>query len=80
MNGHQLTIASAVDQQSTTTRELTRSVASAADGAGTVSATLTTVSSDARDSAADVDRARAAAVELDGLSQELTRLLGVFTV
>ncbi len=80
MNDHQLTIASAVDQQSTTTRELTRSVASAADGAGTVSATLTTVSSDARDSAADVDRARAAAVELDGLSQELTRLLGVFTV
>jgi methyl-accepting chemotaxis protein len=55
-------------------------VAVAADGAGSVSTTLTTVSADARDSASDVDRARAAALELDGLSRELTRLLGVFTV
>ena len=44
------------------------------------STTLTSVSSDARDSADDVGRAHAAAVELDGLSQELTRLLAVFTV
>jgi methyl-accepting chemotaxis protein len=80
MNDHQLTIATAVDQQAATTRELTRSVAVAADGAGSVSTTLTTVSADARDSASDVDRARAAALELDGLSRELTRLLGVFTV
>ncbi len=80
VNDHQLTIATAVDQQSATTRELTRSVAAAADGAGSVSTTLTTVSADARDSASDVDRARSAAVELDGLSRELTRLLGVFTV
>ena len=55
-------------------------MAAAADGAGSVSSALTTVSADARDSAADVDRARTAAVELDELSQELTRLLGVFTV
>ncbi|MGY1785740.1 methyl-accepting chemotaxis protein [Geodermatophilus sp. SYSU D00698] len=80
MNDHQLTIASAVEEQSATTRELTRSVAAAAEGAGSVSATLTTVSADARDSADDVERAHAAAVELDGLSQELTRLLAVFTV
>ncbi|MEX5719726.1 methyl-accepting chemotaxis protein [Geodermatophilus maliterrae] len=80
MNDHQLTIASAVEEQTATTRELTRSVAAAADGAGSVSTTLTTVSADARDSAEDVDRARTAAVELDGLSQELTRLVGVFTV
>ncbi len=80
MNDHQMTIASAVGQQSATTRELTRSVAAAAEGAGSVSATLTTVSTDARDSAADVERARAAAAELDGLSQELSRLLAVFTV
>jgi hypothetical protein len=57
MNDHQLTIASAVDRQSATTRELTRSVAAAAEGAGSVSTTLTTVSADARDSASDVDRA-----------------------
>ncbi|PWW24739.1 methyl-accepting chemotaxis protein [Geodermatophilus normandii] len=80
MNDHQLTIASAVEEQSATTRELTRSVASAAEGAGSVSTTLTAVSTDARDSADDVGRAHAAAVELDGLSQELTRLLAVFTV
>jgi methyl-accepting chemotaxis protein len=80
MNDHQLTIATAVDQQAATTRELTRSVAVAADGAGSMSTTLTTVSADARDSASDVDRARASALELDGLSRELTRLLGAFTV
>jgi methyl-accepting chemotaxis protein len=80
MNDHQLTIASAVEEQTATTRELTRSVAAAADGAGSVSTTLTTVSADARDSAEDVERARTAAVELDGLSRELTRLVGVFTV
>ncbi|RBY88532.1 methyl-accepting chemotaxis protein [Blastococcus sp. TF02A-26] len=80
INDHQTTIASAVEEQTATTRELSRSVAVAAEGTGTVASTLTTVSADAVDSAADVDRARAAAVELDGLSRELTRLLGVFTV
>ncbi|SFP34478.1 Methyl-accepting chemotaxis protein [Geodermatophilus dictyosporus] len=80
MNDHQLTIASAVEEQTATTRELTRSVAAAADGAGSVSGTLTVVSADARDSADDVDRARTSAGELDRLSQELTRLVGAFTV
>ena len=42
--------------------------------------TLTSVSRDADDSAEDVDRARVAARELDGLSRELNRLLGAFTV
>ncbi|WP_116452482.1 methyl-accepting chemotaxis protein [Blastococcus litoris] len=80
INDHQTTIASAVEEQTATTSELTRSVAAAADGAGSVTTTLTAVSRDADDSAADVDRARAAAQELDGLSRELNRLLGVFTV
>ena len=74
------TIASAVEEQTATTGELTRSVASAADGAGTVTDTLTSVSRDADDSAEDVERARVAARELDDLSGELNRLLGVFTV
>ncbi|WP_104527434.1 methyl-accepting chemotaxis protein [Blastococcus saxobsidens] len=80
INDHQTTIASAVEEQTATTRELTRSVATAAEGAGTVTTTLTAVSRDADDSAADVERARSAAQELDGLSKELNRLLGVFTV
>ncbi len=80
VNDHQLTIASAVEEQSATTRELTRSVAAAAESAGSVSTTLTAVSTDARDSADDVGRAQVAAVELDELSRELTRLLAVFTV
>jgi methyl-accepting chemotaxis protein len=80
INDHQTTIASAVEEQTATTGELTRSVASAAQGAGTVTNTLTTVSRDADDSAEDVDRARVAARELDGLSRELNRLLGAFTV
>jgi methyl-accepting chemotaxis protein len=80
INDHQTTIASAVEEQTATTSELTRSVANAAEGAGAVTTTLTAVSQDADDSAADVDRARSAAQELDGLSRELNRLLGVFTV
>ncbi|TFV52216.1 methyl-accepting chemotaxis protein [Blastococcus sp. TF02A-35] len=80
INDHQTTIASAVEEQTATTRELTRSVATAAQGAGTVTTTLTTVSQDADDSAADVERARSAAQELDGLSKELNRLLAAFTV
>ncbi|WP_324277342.1 methyl-accepting chemotaxis protein [Blastococcus brunescens] len=80
INDHQTTIASAVEEQTATTSELTRSVAAAADGAGSVTTTLTSVSQDADDSAADVERARTAAQELDGLSRELNRLLGVFTV
>ncbi|TFV65252.1 UNVERIFIED_ORG: methyl-accepting chemotaxis protein [Bacillus sp. AZ43] len=80
INDHQTTIASAVEEQTATTSELTRSVAAAADGAGTVTDTLTAVSRDADDSAVDVDRARSAARELDDLSKELNRLLGVFTV
>ena len=80
INDHQTTIASAVEEQTATTRELTRSVATAAEGAGTVTTRLTSVSRDAEDSAADVERARSAAQELDGLSKELNRLLGVFTV
>ena len=80
INDHQTTIASAVEEQTATTNELSRSVASAAEGAGTVTTTLTAVSQDADDSAADVERARSAAQELDGLSKELNRLLAVFTV
>jgi methyl-accepting chemotaxis protein len=80
INDHQTTIASAVEEQTATTGELTRSVAAAAEGAGTVTTTLTTVSQDAGDSAADVERARTAARELDALSGELNRLLGAFTV
>ncbi|MFP5370024.1 MAG: methyl-accepting chemotaxis protein [Actinomycetes bacterium] len=80
INDHQTTIASAVEEQTATTGELTRSVAAAAEGAGTVTNTLTSVSRDADDSAQDVERARVAARELDGLSAELNRLLGVFTV
>ncbi|TFV79523.1 methyl-accepting chemotaxis protein [Blastococcus sp. CT_GayMR19] len=80
INDHQTTIASAVEEQTATTGELTRSVAAAAEGAGTVTHTLTSVSQDADDSAQDVERARIAARELDNLSGELNRLLGAFTV
>ena len=78
MNDHQMTIASAVEEQTATTRELSRSVTSAAEGVGSVTATLTGVSKDAHDSAADVEEARTAAQRLDGLSAELNRLVGVF--
>ncbi|MEU2351044.1 methyl-accepting chemotaxis protein [Modestobacter sp. NPDC049651] len=80
MNDHQTTIASAVEEQTAVTNELSRSVVSVADGAQSVTGTMTEVSTDAEQTAADVDTARAAARELDQLSGELTRLINAFTV
>ena len=81
INDHQTTIASAVEEQTATTSELTRSVASAAEGAGTV------------DGHADVGEPRTPTTAPRTSSApgsppaswtacpvELNRLLGVFTV
>ena len=80
MNDHQTTIASAVEEQTAVTNELSRSVSSVADGATSVTETMNDVTTDADRTAADVDSARTAARELDQLSGELTRLINVFTV
>ncbi|MFQ1001008.1 Cache 3/Cache 2 fusion domain-containing protein [Modestobacter sp. SSW1-42] len=80
MNDHQTTIASAVEEQTAVTNELSRSVSSVADGATSVTETMNDVTTDADRTAADVDQARTAARELDQLSGELTRLINVFTV
>jgi methyl-accepting chemotaxis protein len=80
MNDHQVTIASAVEEQTAVTNELSRSVSSVADGATSVTETMNDVTTDADRTAADVDQARTAARELDQLSGELNRLIGVFTV
>ena len=80
MNDHQTTIASAVEEQTAVTNELSRSVSSVADGASSVTETMTDVTNDAERTAADVDSARTAARELDHLSGELNRLIKVFTV
>jgi uncharacterized protein YoxC len=80
MNDHQTTIASAVEEQTAATNELTRSVGAAAEGVNSFTSTLTLVSPDAERSAEDAETARTAARELDRLSGELTRLLGAFTV
>jgi methyl-accepting chemotaxis protein len=80
MNDHQTTIASAVEEQTAVTNELSRSVSSVADGASSVTETMNDVTTDADRTAADVDSARTAARELDQLSGELNRLIAVFTV
>jgi len=80
MNDHQTTIASAVEEQTAVTNELSRSVASVADGASSVTDTMNDVTTDVDRTAADVESARTAARELDQLSGELNRLINVFTV
>jgi methyl-accepting chemotaxis protein len=80
MNDHQTTIASAVEEQTAVTQELSRSVTSVAEGATSVTGTMTAVSTEADRTAADVDSTRTAARELSELSGELTRLIDVFTV
>jgi methyl-accepting chemotaxis protein len=80
MNDHQTTIASAVEEQTAVTNELSRNVSSVADSATAVSETMNDVTTDAERTAADVDSTRTAARELDQLSGDLARLINVFTV
>jgi methyl-accepting chemotaxis protein len=78
INSIQLTIASAVEEQSATTDEMSRTLSRAAGGAGGIAATISSVSEATRrttDTAADT---RAAADDLAGMSARLQTLLSRF--
>ncbi|MFF5084483.1 methyl-accepting chemotaxis protein [Actinoplanes sp. NPDC000266] len=80
INDFQTTIASAVEEQTVTTNEMSRSVAEAASAGGEVAGTVGQVAASVRATTAGVDEAHEAAGRLTRMSAELDQLVGRFTI
>jgi methyl-accepting chemotaxis protein len=72
------TIATAVEQQSATTNELTRNVADAAKGSGEIARSIEGVAEAARGTSLSAQESQKAADELAGVAAQLHRLVGQF--
>jgi len=71
INDYQLTIASAVEEQTATTNEMSRSVAEAATGSGEIASNIVGVATSAASSTDVVGQMGSAISELAGLASEL---------
>ncbi len=80
INDYQTTIASAVEEQTATTNEMSRSVAEAATGSTEIAANIIGVAQAAETTSSGVVDSQRAASELAQMSQELTTLVGTFRV
>ena len=80
INDYQTTIASAVEEQTATTNEMSRSVAEAATGSTEIAANITGVAQAAASTTDGVGESQRAAGELARMSGELTDLVGRFRV
>ena len=80
INEIQATIASAVEEQTATTHEISRSVHEAAIGAGDIAANVTGVALSARDTSSGAHGTLGAAQDLARMADELRRLVDQFTV
>ncbi|MEU4420562.1 methyl-accepting chemotaxis protein [Actinoplanes sp. NPDC024001] len=78
INGIQLTIASAVEEQTATTQEMNRTLSEAASGAGDIAATITTVSDATRRTTDTVGDTRHAAEELTVTAAQLQSVVSRF--
>jgi methyl-accepting chemotaxis protein len=78
INGIQLTIASAVEEQTATTQEMNRTLSDAAAGAGNIAATIGTVSEATRRTTDTVGDTRNAADELATTAVQLQTLVARF--
>jgi methyl-accepting chemotaxis protein len=72
------TIASAVEEQTATTKEIARNVSEAAMGESHVTENITSVAQAARTTSGGAQSTQAAAGELAGMAAELQRIVGVF--
>jgi methyl-accepting chemotaxis protein len=72
------TIASAVEEQTATTKEIARNVSEAAIGESHVTENITSVAKAARSTSGGARTTQAAAGELAGMAAELQRIVGVF--
>jgi methyl-accepting chemotaxis protein len=80
INDYQVTIASAVEEQTATTAEMSRSVGDAANGTTEIAATISEVSQAAHNTTTTLAEADVAVNELAGLAGELKRIVGSFKV
>ena len=80
VNAYQETIASAVEQQTATTAEMTRNVGSAAEGAAAIASSITTVADAAQTASTGADRSREHVGSLARMSVELRELVARFRV
>ncbi|MFC4056669.1 methyl-accepting chemotaxis protein [Planomonospora corallina] len=78
ISAYQMTIASAVEEQTSTTNEMNRSVADAAGGASRIAENIAAVASSASAVDADIARSRQAIAELAGMSRQLREAVGQF--
>ncbi|SDP65770.1 methyl-accepting chemotaxis sensory transducer with TarH sensor [Klenkia soli] len=79
INDYQLTIACAVEEQTATTNEMSRSVAEAAGGTTEIAATITGVSGAAGSTTQALGQTRVAVDELARMAGELRTTVGTFT-
>ncbi len=80
ISDYQTTIASAVEEQTATTNEMSRSVSEAAQGTGSIAGSITTISTVSTETGADAAQTQAAAEGLAEVTGELSRLVGQFKV
>ncbi|GIH81467.1 methyl-accepting chemotaxis protein [Planobispora longispora] len=80
INDYQLTIASAVEEQTATTNEMNRSVAEAAAGSGQIAGNISSVAHAAQTTSGSVVDTQRAAEELARMSTELRAVVGRFSV
>ncbi|WP_232344747.1 methyl-accepting chemotaxis protein [Actinoplanes awajinensis] len=80
INDYQLTIASAVEEQTATTGEMSRSVSDAAHGSTEIAGTITGVASAAQTTTASLGEATATVQELTGISAELQQVISGFRI
>ncbi|GAA4587181.1 hypothetical protein GCM10023107_05200 [Actinoplanes octamycinicus] len=80
ISDYQTTIASAVEEQTATTAEISRSVAEAATGAEDIARNISEVAQAAADTTAGVTSSRTAAQHLAGMADELTGAVRRFEV
>jgi methyl-accepting chemotaxis protein len=80
ISDYQTTIASAVEEQTATTNEMSRSVSEAAQGTGSIAASITTISAVSTETGEDAAQTRAASDGLAEVTAELSRLVAQFKV
>jgi methyl-accepting chemotaxis protein len=78
INSFQLTIASAVEEQSSTTDEINRTLSSAANSASTIANSITEIADATEQTSTVVGETSSAADQLSSMSTELTALVGRF--
>jgi methyl-accepting chemotaxis protein len=80
ISDYQTTIASAVEEQTATTNEMSRSVSEAAQGTGSIAESITSISTVSSETGSNASSTRTAAEGLVEVTAELSRLVSQFKV